>query len=231
MTSIAKPTKIIFCIPGNSFTKEFITNWSFLLMHIERRPDITFNLSFKYCCNIYAVRNMCLGVLPGKVSKNAKPFMGQLDYDYLMWIDSDQVFNPTHFDRILDRIQVSNYSIVSGTYRSILSRDQVGLDTLVCRHRETDNRTMNFDELAKMETDEYGLAEIYSNGFGWMMIKHGVFEALDYPWFREDHYIDSDDYIRSPGEDIVFSEMSRDNGFKTYLDPTVVVGHEKSLVI
>jgi hypothetical protein len=54
---------------------------------------------------------MCLGgnILAGE---NQKPFGGKLDYDYMMWIDSDIIFTPQQFQRLLDH----NQDIVSGLY-------------------------------------------------------------------------------------------------------------------
>jgi len=224
-----KQTRIIFCTPGLMFTKEFKSCWTDLMIHCTLRPDITFKRSEHYRCNIYTVRNMCLGVGGGRQRCDIKPFNGTEKYDWLMWIDSDQVYKTWHFDRILNRAMTSGYSIVSGTYRSILKADQKALDLTVAVHKADSPSHMTSDDIANLETDEHGLAEIHSNGFGWMMVKYGVFEALEFPWFRQ-AIVSDGEYVSLPGEDVVFSEMSRVNGFKTYLDPSVIIKHEKALV-
>lgn len=68
-------------------------------------------LSRKESCNIYYVRNMCLGadVMRGM---DQKPFDGKLDYDYLMWIDSDIVWRPEQITRLITH----GKDIVSGVY-------------------------------------------------------------------------------------------------------------------
>ena len=51
---------IVFCLPGNSFSGKFLDSWSSLLAACISngiRPII----SRKSSCNIYYVRNMCLG--------------------------------------------------------------------------------------------------------------------------------------------------------------------------
>jgi hypothetical protein len=60
---------------------------------------------------VYYVRNMCLG---GDVLRGAEqePFGEQVAYDYIMWIDSDQVFTPPQFQRLLDH----DKEIVSAVY-------------------------------------------------------------------------------------------------------------------
>jgi len=224
-----RQTRIIFCTPGNAWSMTGKSNWTDLMIHCTMRPDITFKRSEHYCCNIYTVRNMCLGVGGGRQRADIKPFNGTEKYDYLMWIDSDQSYQTWHFDRILDRAMVSGYSIVSGTYRSILKTNQKALNLTVATHKADSSSHMTLDDIANLELDEYGLAEIHSNGFGWMLVKYGVFEALDFPWFQQ-VVISDGEWVTCPGEDVIFSEMSRANGFKTYLDPSVIIKHEKALV-
>ena len=57
------------------------------------------------------VRNMCLGanILRGK---DQTPFDGKLDYDFIMWIDSDQVFSVNSFISLLKH----DKDVVSGLY-------------------------------------------------------------------------------------------------------------------
>ena len=59
----------------------------------------------RYTSNVYHVRNMCLG---GDVTKGArqKPFQGNIDYDYIMWIDSDMVFKPEDFTALINTLWV-----------------------------------------------------------------------------------------------------------------------------
>jgi len=54
---------------------------------------------------------MCLGgnVLLGP---NQKPYNKQLDYDYMLWIDSDIIFTVEQFDKLLSH----QADIVSGLY-------------------------------------------------------------------------------------------------------------------
>ena len=55
---------------------------------------------------------MCLGASVSR-GKGQKPFNGQIDYDYIMWIDSDIVFIPQHFQKLLSH---KKEDIVSGIY-------------------------------------------------------------------------------------------------------------------
>jgi len=79
--------KILFCLPGREFSGQFLQCWTNLLGYCYNKGHSVI-YSQKYSCNIYYARNMCLGgnILAGE---NQKPFGGKLDYDYMMWIDSD----------------------------------------------------------------------------------------------------------------------------------------------
>ena len=65
------------------------------------------------------------------------------------------------------------------------------------------------------------LVEVKANGMGWMLVKRGVFEKIDKPFDPEG--------LR--GEDITFQMKASEQGFRSYVDPSVVVGHEKSFIL
>lgn len=100
--------KIVFCLPGRSFSNNFLVCWSELLQYLPRY-GITPILSSQYDSVVYYVRNKCLG---GSVTRgiNQKPFNGEVDYDYMMWIDSDIVFKVDDFLALLNM----NKDIASG---------------------------------------------------------------------------------------------------------------------
>ncbi|MBN2036582.1 MAG: hypothetical protein JW768_07545 [Chitinispirillaceae bacterium] len=171
-----KPLTVIFCIPGFTFSGKFLECWSELVWYCFKN-NINPVLSRRQSCNIYFVRNMCLGA---DVTRGAqqKPFNGKIDYDYLMWIDSDILFKPAHFERLLSHEK----DIVSGIY---LMEGGKALATV----RQWDEayfaehgcfQFMTLDDLQGKED----LHEVSYTGMGFMLVKKGVVESLDYPWFR-----------------------------------------------
>lgn len=76
---------VVFCLPGDSFSGTFLECWSNLLAECLRHNIVPI-ISRRCSCNIYFVRNMCLGADVSR-GKDQKPFDGKIDYDYLMWID------------------------------------------------------------------------------------------------------------------------------------------------
>ena len=133
-----------------------------------------------------------------------------------MWIDSDVIFEPSDFFRLLKH----NKDIVSGLYL-----------------KKPKGHTLNDIpyEFACLKESDKGLfttevngelIEVFGNGMGWMLVKKGVFEKTPFPWFGP--IIEGLDFN---GEDVAFQMRAKDVGFPSYVDTSIVVGHEKGVVL
>jgi hypothetical protein len=222
MTEQKEPIKVVFCLPGDSYSNTFLVCWSELLnwcTHNGIRPYLTNAKT----TNSYCARNQCLGgnVLKGE---NQKPFDGKLEYDYIMWIDSDQAFHPHQFEKLLK----ADKDIVAGLY---LMEDGKQYATVEKRNQEhfLSNGTYEFltPETAK---DKEDLVEVDYTGMGFMLVKKGVFEALSYPWFKPIEYRFENSIVDFAMDDVSFCHLAKEKGFKVLVDPKVIVGHEKLFI-
>ena len=71
-------------------------------------------------------------------------------------------------------------------------------------------------------------------GFGWLLIKKGVFEheQMPYPWFAPKMQVfESGEVQDMCGEDVSFCLDAKEAGFEIWCDPQVRVGHEKTRII
>ena len=71
-------------------------------------------------------------------------------------------------------------------------------------------------------------------GFGWVLIKKGVFEHKDmkYPWFAPKMQLFESGAVQDMcGEDVSFCLDAIEAGFDIWCDPRIRVGHEKTRVI
>ena len=71
-------------------------------------------------------------------------------------------------------------------------------------------------------------------GFGWLLIKKGVFESegLPYPWFAPKMQVfESGEVQDMCGEDVSFCLDAKEAGFEIWCDPRIRVGHEKMRII
>ena len=71
-------------------------------------------------------------------------------------------------------------------------------------------------------------------GFGWLLIKKGVFEneKMPYPWFAPKMQVfESGEVQDMCGEDVSFCLDAKEAGFDIWCDPRIRVGHEKTRII
>ncbi len=69
-------------------------------------------------------------------------------------------------------------------------------------------------------------------GFGWVLIKKGVFENMEYPWFAPKMQVFESGGVQDMcGEDVSFCLDAKEAGIETWCDPRIRVGHEKTRVI
>ena len=219
--------KVIFALPGREFSGKFLQSWT-ELVYACLQNGIQPIMSQHYSPLLYYVRNMCLGG-DNLRGVDQKPFGGQFDYDYIMWIDSDIVFTPEHFFKLLNH----DKDIVSGLY---MMNDNIHYATvedwddeffLKNGHFQFLNREMVQAKQGKLFTADY-------TGFGWVLTKKGVFESLEYPWFQPmwtEYNIDGKLVRDFTMEDVAFCKMIKQKGFDVWIDPTIIVGHEKMMVL
>lgn len=220
---MSAPLKIIFCLPGSSFSKEFLQSWSDLLFNLVSLGH-SVKMSTAYDANVFYSRTRCLcsETLKGK---DQKPFGGQLEYDYMFWIDSDIVFTA---DQVLQLIK-HDKDIVSGCY--VMHNNQhypivIDMDNdFYLKHGHYD--FLDRKRLAE-RAEQKELFEAAYVGFGFMCVKRGVFESLTYPFFSPLHIDFGTDHLSEyASEDVSWCIRVREKGYKVLIDPTVQVAHQK----
>ena len=194
--------KVVFCIPGREFSCNFLKSWSKLIKELPSM-DIEWELVNLYMPIVYQARQRCL--------EKALQF----DYDYIMWIDSDIVFEPYNFKQLISH----ELDIVSGLY---LCQKTPGIYDIPQEYACVDENEKRFNRFEYEGTRE--LKEVRANGMGWMLVKKGVFEKIEYPFY-------SNEGLGHIGEDIVFQIKAKEQGFKSMVDTSVIVGHEKTYIL
>ena len=193
--------KIIFCVPGSSVSGNLFKCWSNLIKELPSM-DIEWELLTEYYPYVHIVRD--------KIVKKAL----KKEYDYLMWLDNDIDFTVDDFKKLLSHAKECD--IVSGVY---LAQKVYGIYDVPSEFACVDinnNRLNRFDYQGLPE-----LIQVKANGMGFMMVKRGIFESIDDPF----------DMGMKKGEDIVFQTKALEKGFKSYVDPSIFVGHEKTFIM
>jgi hypothetical protein len=195
---------------------------------------------------------MCLGA---DVSRgvNQKPFDGKLDYDYIMWIDSDILFTPDQFARLLshDKEIVAglylmqggsayaavlewdeDYFAKHGHFRFLTPGDPATNPQSGSGHPGSEDEPHGSDGSANSQsrTRNPQLLSVAYCGMGFMLVKYGVFEGMEYPWFRpmQKRIGDMVDFTM---EDVGFCLRAREMGYRVLADLGVKVRHEKCRVL
>lgn len=216
--------KIVFCIPGKTFSMRFVGSWTATLLALPEMGIIPIP-QFAYIPNIYDVRNSLLGgrkmALP-----SYKPFDGKLDYDYIMWLDSDQVWLPEQFKALFERMENDpTLHIVSGAYVKEDGDLSLALDWESSPKGETSY--LHYDQVPKHPP----FMKVAFAGMGFILVRKGVFEKLEYPWFQPIGLKTEEGAFSFSGEDASFGIRAGRAGFPTWVDLTVIIGHEKSTVL
>lgn len=214
--------KIIFCMPGRTYSREFLLSWSETLMQATSRGHQVM-ISQQYSSVVHFARAKCLGgdVLKGP---DQKPFQGAVDYDVMVWIDSDIVFKPEDLFAILE----SPHDVTAGLY---MMED---LQHFAAVKDWDEDYFQKFGTFKFLRPDDIvGAAqymEVAYAGMGWMAIRKGVAEDLKYPWFCSDlQHVGS--LVDMNSEDVAFCRALKAAGHPVYVDTKIRVGHQKSLII
>ncbi len=220
---VEKQKVIIFCIPGNKFNSAFLLNWSELLLKClinNYRPI----LCQENDRNIFIERNKCLG---GNILENNKeqmPFQGNIEYDYIVWINPNVIFSFEDFEKIIK----SDYDVTSGVYTL---NNTLGISNIV---KDFDynfykkNGTFNFltnDSIIKMDKINNRYFEADFVDFGWVCIKKGVSEKIEYPWF--DTYIKNDEVISIFTDSYYYCKKLKEKGVKIMVDSNIKMNYSE----
>jgi len=182
------------------------------------KEGIEWDMSSDYSPLIYHCRNDILHGDPTKGKKQI-PWQGRFKYDWQIWIDSDMIWTPEDIKRLISR---NNLSIISGCY---MRQDD---NNYAFSIREMDG---SFKAMTRQEVDPMGDPfEVSVTGFGFVAIKYGVVESMEYPWFRPLVKEDEESFTFT-SEDTGFCMLAQQAGYVVVVDPSIQVGHEKSWIL
>ena len=221
--------KVVFCMPGRQYSREFLLAWSDLLMQASSRGHQVM-ISQQYSSVVHFARAKCMGgdVLKGP---DQKPFQGTVEYDVMMWIDSDIVFKPDDFFALLE----SPHDVTAGMY---MMEDLQHFATV----KEWDedffakNGTFKFMKpedivrVGEADSPSSSYLPVAYTGMGWMMIRKGVVETIKYPWFYSELQTVGP-LVDMNSEDVSFCRALQAAGHTIHVDTKIRVGHQKLMLI
>ena len=228
-----KGKTIVFCLPGRGCSYIFLKNFVQLCFDMVQN-GMSIQISQDYSSMVNFARCKVLGANVLRGPKQI-PWDGKLEYDYQLWIDSDIVFSTEKFWQLCAMTLVEEdqkeKNIVAGWYAT-----EDGTTTSVAHWLEEDDfrkngGVMNHETVETMSKRKKPFTVDYT-GFGWVLIKKGVFENLPYPWFAPKMQVFESGAVQDMcGEDVSFCLDAIEQGEDIWCDPRIRVGHEKQRVI
>ena len=223
---------IIFLFMGDEFNHKFLQCWM-ELFNFCMDNGIKPLMSMTGEQDTFAMKNMLLGGSMNGGSQQ-KPFQGKIDYDYMLWIDSKVLFTIENFKKLLDGIE--NYDIVSGIHptsnmKAFNAIENTELSTL----RDTGSFTnIPREKVEEAQKSDNTMLKVDYVDFHFTMMKKGVFECIEYPWFKgtlcnlnknDMNYVEN--YSPFHGACNTFKQK----GFKIMIDTSVIVPREMTIII
>ena len=207
---------IAFCLPGNSFTDGFMLSWTRLITAMTKLEWPYFVSNYR-AADMHNCRNRVV-IGESKLEKDMKPFGGR-EYDYMLWIDSDMAFNFAHLRKLIQ----DDKPVVGGLYP--LNRRG---DSTAGYLKGNGNHRLALAGFAD-KSEPFVVDYV---GFGFLLIKKGVFETIGFPWFQH-RMVDFDDLGLEvhTSEDVAWCKIAKENGFDTWVDPLVRLPHQKRSTI
>ena len=185
----------------DSVATEFVRS----LVNMRYVGEVQF--SFTECSLVYQARtDLCRRAL-------------EAGADFVMWLDSDMIFQPDLMERLMEDIQ--GRDMVTAVYhgrrppfRPVIYKE------LTPGLLPTDIRCEQYDDYP---TD--GLFEVAGCGFGSVLMKTGV--ILDVAGTFHQTFSP----IPGFGEDLSFCIRARSCGYKIWCDPALQIGHKGSMLV
>lgn len=217
--------QLILNLPCNSVTPPTFNSIIKLINYTNKYKD--FDLVINQCggSHVGFTREKCMGWddIRHLGTKDRVLFNGKWpDYDAILWVDSDIQFEPEDFLTLWDDQQ----DIVCGYYKMADARNLCCVMEVPNGRKEEEMSFMSVEEIQKHDT----LIELNHGGLGFCLVRKGVFESIDPPFFM-DQKIERGGRVAYVGEDVAFFHKAREAGHHVYCDPRVKVGHYKNFII
>lgn len=133
------------------------------------------------------------------------------DYDYVLYVDSDMVFNADDLKRLL----AHNVGICSGLYVTRDGRNKNVIYSKIITRRRFPFRAPKLIE----DKETTGFARVSACGFGFCLIKVSVLKCM------AKYFKSLFEPYKGLGEDATFCDKARRCGFITFVDRDVKLGH------
>lgn len=209
---------VVIASPGSSFEAEYVQSLVKTLSWLDEN-ELTYTFLNKYSSFVPTARELTAINSFGSRWDTHEIGGGAFTYDRVLWIDSDIAWEPGDVEKLIK----TDLEIIAGVY-------QTSSDGTIAAHFPDENglpTRINKVELILLDEP----VKVGGVGFGFVMMKQGVFESIPRPWFG----VGKIQYPDVPhktlvSEDYTFCRAAQDAGYDIWLHPQVKVGHVKQTI-
>lgn len=226
--------RVIIGLPGNSFSNNFLVNWTRALHALweSGRYEVVVSCQYSSFVTFSRMKTLGLDVLRGKDQKA----FNDAPYDVFVTIDSDIMFSPAQLVELIEATAV--HPVVTGSYMMADLEHFACVkewdETFFAQHGTFQFLTPKDVEAWRAETGATFMPVSY-NGMGFWAMRKEALNALQYPFFFQDLQRittpDGKEVVDMCSEDVALCKNLQNAGYQVMLHTGIRVGHEKSLII
>lgn len=209
-------TVIVFLIPGKNYTLGFMQSWTKLLIEISKASElIEPHFIFFEGTDEWHTRNAIF-----QYNQETKTlFDNEWNYDYLVSIDPDVVFEPWQVFNLIKKMLSNDIWLIGATYALTENRTDILKDFSEEIFLVDNYKYFTMEEITKWGNEvNNGILPVINIGIKFYAAKKGLFEKLEYPFFAPMQYkILEETYTTPPGHSLA------NRMHAIYLRPTVDV--------
>ncbi len=207
---------VLIATPGRNMEAEYVKSLIKTINYLNSQ-GMTYMFLNEYSSMVSTAREATIMNKTYLDPFSNSPVSGEVTYDKIFWIDSDIGWEVSDFTKLFE----SDKDIISGLYF-----DQNMTPMFSVQH---DNPETEIDRILRSNKEE----EVFASGFGFIAMKHGVFENTKRPWFdcvfEKLTSEDGKEIFIPYGEDFSWCKKASESGYKIYLDPTIKLSHYKKV--
>lgn len=201
--------KIAICIPGESFSMQWVANFMQMIAWLGQFFD--FECHNGYCSNVYVSR---VGLARMAVASDA---------DYVLWIDDDNIVTAENVKQLLVDLEgTPEIDVISGWCGCHANMQAPGKSQTSVGFFGEHDKIEGVDPVELAATQ--GLVKIDWTGFPLVLMRRESLAKLENPFAP---ILNPHNPYGFDSEDIAFSKRCREAGLKLACDPRVKVPHLK----
>jgi hypothetical protein len=234
MSDQPQKKRVAISLTGDSFTANFTQSLvrSLYALWNSGRYEVVMCFGQSSMVHFARMRSLGLSTTRGRDQK----IFNDMPVDVVVMIDSDIVFSPEQLMQLIDATDI--HPVVCGLYRMADLQHFACCtkwDTAYFAEHGTFEMETPQSIQAWRENTQLRFASCVYTGLGFFAARKSVWDALQYPYFHADlEVIEGKDGVVIQdllGEDTCLCRNIIKAGFNIMMDCTLIVGHEKRIVI